>query len=204
MHRHKRRYSEEELVVIRSDTGVRPYAQIARQLGRTEKAVRRKGNRLGLYPELIAIRSDGLSRTDVCEYLGVGRKNVQYWQDQGFLKARRITVSGRLPYTFDYDEIKRFMYQRGGLLTMRPVEGWREIYEDARAQLLARYIARPTLCCLLHMSLGGIRRWGRDRGFPAPAPFGGSQNQRYYERAAVRAWLLQHPDYYTAAAREVL
>jgi hypothetical protein len=50
-----------------------------------------------------------------------------------------------------------------------------------------------------------VTYWRNERDFPAPAiransRFGGN----WYERAAVRAWLVAHPEYQTSIGRETI
>lgn len=207
----RKRYTEEELIVIRSEIGYRAPRLIARQLGRTADAVASKAHKMGLSPEVIARRAQGMSRMDVCTCLGIDTKTMyrlvreRHLHPHKYETARRKGTE-RYVYSFDPYDVEEFLRARGALLTMHPTDDvWTAIYQEARADLERRYIGFPELQCVLFLSRNFLndRKYGWSKqGFPAPA-FRFQAN--YYECTAVLAWLSSHkPHYLTKAARERL
>lgn len=201
-----RPFTPDELILIRSEIGYTPTHIIARRIGRTMHAIVDRAGCDGLYPENIAKRADGLSTQDVYQYLGVDRKSIYVWVASGQLHGtKRLSAvregSKRAVWTFSYDEVERFLRDGGALYKMRPVRGWRGIYEEARQALMARLIVRSDLIRLLHVTGGAIYHWQEREGFPQTARTG-TQGAAYYDRSAVRTWLDAHPHYWTKAARE--
>jgi hypothetical protein len=90
---------------------------------------------------------------------------------------------------------------------VRPADPtWRELRDEARAALLARYVQRRELARLLgYVDANRLLWWQRRRGFPAPAlDVGERSGGLYYDVRAAAAWLDAHPDRWTRAARERL
>lgn len=201
-------YTDQELMYIRYAIGAEHPRQIAGKLKRTIRGITDQAEKMGLSVENLAKRADGMSRSDVVDALGVTSR-VLYCliRDEKIACSRRETGkrnnTRRYVYTFDPYEVEAFLRDGGALLLMRPNDPiWREIYEEARADLLRRYISGPDLWRVLSMSSNSVPDNWRAVGFPVPAI---SWQAHYYDRAAVAAWLAAYrPHYLTRSVKRAL
>lgn len=196
---YRRRYTEEEKQFIWVSVGALAPRKIANSLGRTVMGVMAQATRMGLSGELTAKSMGGMSSTDVITMLGVPQKTLMRLVHGGLLAATkhqtgRRNHTKRYVYTFDPYEVERFIRERGGLMVMHPVDPWQEIYEEARASLLRRYISQRDLVDVLGVGKNVFREshW-RKLAFPQPAI---RVRDNYYDRAAVLAWVKEHRPYF--------
>ena len=172
---------------------------IATKHGRSVTAIQHRMYRRGIKPMLQMRRADGMSVLDVVRELGVPRRTVSHWITVGWLKARALRVVRQRVYTIAPDAVVALI-QTYPNLNYLPNDDWAPIVEAARAAWAAHYISRADLADMLAM---GMKRVSDLRIAPACGRGRGGQ-RNYYERAAVRAWLDAHPQYWTRAAREKL
>jgi len=202
--RKSRHWTEHEHNYVLYQLGYKTLPQIAKALNRTPAAVRYYVEQHRLRPRDCAKRRDGMCAADVSAALGVSKWIVHTWMQRGWLKASKAKTTRQWYYTLSHDDVRAFLFERGGLLRLEPSCDWRDIYEAARAALLGRYVNRGEIMRVLFRSSTMLNYWRDYKGFPAPAH---AMNARYggfyYDRAAVREWLERHPEYRTKRAREI-
>lgn len=184
--------------------GLESVPELSMRLGRSVRSVLVRYRRAhGGVVSRACTRAGGMSVTECARALGIHRQRVQSWIGRGWLKSRKRIVIERMVFTITDDDLEAFIRAKGGLLSgLRPTAEWFDIVEEAQRDLHARYVSRVELSALFclsgHMFTPGLPL-DRD-GFPLPALFLQS-GQRWYERAAVKAWLeTAHPRYRTARA----
>ncbi len=208
LERHYRHWTPQEDAELIAGAGARRLTTTAAHLGRTVDAARRRAvHILHLDHAQEARRVAGMSLADVCRALGVGPEYVRRWQRKGWLATHTGYGIAAGHTSIDPYDLSAFLAERGALLPyLRPTDlAWREEIADARAALLLRYIESPALRTILHWSRGTrtyVKRW---HGFGNVTTLSlGTKYPLWYERASVRAWLDQHPQYWTQEAKERL
>jgi len=178
--------------------GLEPPVSIARRLGRTERAVidRYKAKHGGSFRKATA-RATGLSLADCAQLLGTNAERVRKWTKYKWLESQRRPVIGDRLITIKEEDLEAFIRERGGLLErLHPSDPyWVALFQEARAVLHERYVNTAELADVFAVSQG---RFGKIAGFPVAA-FSLQGRERWYERAAIRAWLATAPAHYRTA-----
>ena len=177
----------------------------ARRLRRKPQALQSLLSEHQISAEARLRHASGMSTADVVRELGIGRNTVSKYIRTGLLNATRRLVVRRTVYTVAQEDVRAFIATHGGYIPLKPDADWAPLVEDARRVFAQRYISRVDLAALLCVCREALIRREDEQGFPAPAlrlghPYGGD----HYERAAVWAWLAEHPEHLTRAAREEL
>lgn len=86
---HKRRWTAEDLDLLREQLGKQSKSAIARKLRRSYWSVKAQVSKLGLSARL----TEGYSERDLIEVLGVGSRTIQQWIARGWLVPRNGRVS---------------------------------------------------------------------------------------------------------------
>lgn len=160
-------------------------------------------NKAGVSLKYELTRSEGMGIADVARALGVTDKAVYDWVRRKRLKARRVPGFRRVYYySINADAVTDML--RGGVAlepSIKPTAlAWREIVDEIRADLRARWVTTDELTEALQLhNLAYIRQ---RHGFPAPT-YGRRGHMHHYDRAAVRAWLDAHPQYRTRATDDL-
>lgn len=202
---HATDWTPEQDDVLLTYAGQRKLATIAKKLGRTPHAVKRRLWLHGQYLRPTATRRAGMSIKDVAEALGVTKNHVWKWINIGWLKSIPAYGVQRRYVSIDPDAVLGFLRERGALLpNMTPDRDWADEVADAKATLLARFIAGADLAPILCLHKSSLYYIKTRKGFPGPALRLGGCLPDYYDRATVRAWLEIHPSYWTADAKEAL
>lgn len=172
-----------------------PIEALAQKLGRSVGSLRsRLYKRHGRSVKALLVRTHGMGTADVAAALDVPQKRVELWIRDGALPARRVRAVGEYYYSIDPEELTDWLYRGGFLFAIRPNRDWADIAAAARIHFERHYISRKEVAARLYASKPSIIEWERRRGFPLPSFYRlGAAGQTYYLRAAVRAWLEQHP-----------
>lgn len=185
------------------ELGFIPLPKLARQLGRTPRAIQERCKEKGIAALRATSQAHGLSTQQCAAALGVHRQRIQRWVGLGWLKAGRYTVIEREIIVVRREDLHAFLHAVGGLLEgLNPSPGWAETVERARIKLHARYIRRGGIAAIfcLPANTFGAAEWIAQSGFPAAA-FHLQYNQTWYEKESIRAWLrTAHPRYRTRRA----
>lgn len=202
--RHKQHWTEQEIGQAFYLLGRKPVSEIAQQLGRSERSLRRI---LGNTQQQV-MRTEGMSMRDVSEELGVHVDTVRDWIGRGLLRARRLRVETRKVYSISFDAMTDLLRDCGYALTstIRPVSPiWQDIVQEIRADLEQQHIAGAQVESVLLISRKSFATYRRLYAFPEPSfRFGAHSGGDWYLRQDIVAWLHDHPRYWTAAAREEL
>lgn len=213
------RYTDAERKLIEAQLGKRPLAEIAAQIGRTEAGVEwylknvRRGSAdqpsrrvpASVRCARLAARAAGPTIPVLAEQLGLRPNVVRRWVEQGMLTAVTRYERRRPVAVIPRQAVRQFILS-GALVDLpaRPRGVWRVPAIVAERRWRERYISGPELADVLSYArqvLGWLRR---TYGLPEPAVLARGVRPNYYERAAVRSWLLQHPQFITAPARLAL
>lgn len=190
----------------------RSIKKLARQIGRSPQSIRRRlqsahGWRGAESPKQRQLADlGGLSRDQAAELLGVDRNRVVCWIRWGWLTEHTTRGLGRAFHRIDPLDLIGFLERGGALLSyLAPADPfWREMVRDVRAELAARYIGTQALADALGLSKRTLPSLEMDLGMPKIALRMHGSLPSYYERAAIRAWLTDHPQYVTRRIREEL
>lgn len=141
-----------------------------------------------------------MSAMDISRALGVDQGSVANWIALGWLDAHTLPIHG---YAITEAALRLFLAQRGALIRgLRPNRRWHVIVKAARADLEARYIDTAGIAAVFCVGRDMIRHRQRRYGFPrATLQLGGRNGGDWYDRTAVRAWLIANPRYLTTAAK---
>lgn len=104
-----RRWTDEEVEILREELSKHPLSEVAKKLKRTPDSIRSilKRNQLSLRD----IRCDLFSLESISQALHVGRKEVLFWIDQGWLVATVRTHGHRHSYTITPESLT-LLYKR--------------------------------------------------------------------------------------------
>jgi predicted DNA-binding transcriptional regulator AlpA len=200
----KRPWTPKDRAAVIYDLGYMPISRIARKLHRSPIAVLREAQRRQLSVQRSAARTYGMNTADVVAALGVTRWTVFRWVRRGWLRAQVVTLFRRKMLSIDADDLYAFLCERGALFVLRPSPAWCDLVTQARATIHARYISVDALARAIAISPSLLFIWRDTEEFPAPA-LTGAHGRRYYDRAAVAAWIqARRPHYWTRAAKEAL
>jgi hypothetical protein len=203
---YNRPYTPQEDAYIKNAIGKKNAKTVARKLKRGVQGVRQRMYLLAppTTRRKIVQREIGLSRQQLATELGVDVQRVHGWIARGLLKERRMTGIIASWHGIDVDAVDAFLYAGGALLDyLRPTGGWIDVVADARAQLQARYVSRSAIVDALRIRTCSLRHLRLNHGFPEPSLPSRGTIPSYYDRAAVRAWLAEHPVYQTKRSREI-
>jgi hypothetical protein len=89
-----RRWTDDEIDFVREELVKRPLEQVARKLGRSPKSVRSMLQRNSL--RVREIRCDIFSVESLAKALKVGKSEIRFWIEQGWLEAT-INLQGKRP-----------------------------------------------------------------------------------------------------------
>lgn len=202
--RDKRYWTKAERDYARMSVGIVSIPRIAKHLGRTTSAVLTFFKEEGINIHSAAARMEGMSTGDVCAALGVSRSTLLNWIRAGYIHPIKHCAAEAWYYSYSWEEVLRFLNERGGLHPLDPDEDWKPLYNAARTRLLQRYIGIAEMCKILCIAENSVSNWRQRYGFPNPVFNLNAHGGTYYERTAVRAWLDRHEDRWTSAARERL
>jgi len=99
-----RRWTEEEIEVVREELVKRSVEEIARKLNRTAKSVRSMLQRNGLYVR--EIRCDLFSIESLARALRIRKAEIHFWIKQGWLQAAVKTEGKRHSYSITPEALK--------------------------------------------------------------------------------------------------
>ena len=112
---HKTLWSLDELNYLEDSWGVRTVAVIARNLNRSETAVKERAYRLGLGRRV----GNGYCIDDIYQILGVGRSTVLSWIYKGLLKAKKNKTTKHGAYIVTENDLKDFLFMQQELWDTR-------------------------------------------------------------------------------------
>ncbi len=213
------RYTDAERDYIEAQIGTRPLAEIAADLGRTEAGVEwhlknlRRGHTdrpvrqapPSVRCASLAARRAGLTIPALAAQLGLDHKVIRRMVRDDLLatvtryeRRRQVAIVPRAA-------VRQFILG-GGLIDLpaRPCGAWRVPAIVAERRWRARYISGPELADVLGYARQALGWFRRAYALPEPAVRTRGVRPNYYERAAVRAWLIDHPQFITTRARLAL
>lgn len=178
-------------------SSVMPLSGIARELNRSENAVRRRlTGRHGIHTVHELGRRRDFPIADAVSVLGVRHcTNVRRWIRNGWLRAFRTPLGPHNSvYTIASEDLVAFLQTHGATLPLDPPPGpWRDLVLDARDAFQARYVSRQSCAAALGSAYQFFIYAEDARGFPAPLRFRGPFV--YYPRDEAIAWFEARPDY---------
>ena len=203
--RHYRHYTPEELATIDAMLGHASFEQIGRVVGRDADAIARHLIYARGQSVSAKLAAEGLTPEQLMAELGVSKITTQAWLRRGLLAHAKRVVRKRTITIVSRAAIEAFIVV-GGLIdsSARPREPWRTLAEHAAARWAVEYISGPAACDAIGYGAGSLYWLQRRHGFPAPAVPRLSSRPNYYSRAAVRHWLLTHPQFACPRARAAL
>lgn len=203
--RHYRRYTPEELATIEAMLGHASLDAIGQAVGRDPGAIARHLIYVRGRSVSAALDQEGLTPERLMSELGVSKVTVQAWLRRGLL-AHDKRVQRKRTVTIVSRAAVRAFIQSGGLIgsPARPREPWRTLAEQTAARWPAEYISAPEVARAIGYGESSLYWLRRVHGFPGPAVPRISCRPNYYSRAAVRAWLITHPQFNSPHARAQL
>lgn len=200
-------WSEEDDNILRWYIGMEPITAIARRLQRGVSAVERRAGILNLNFRREAERQAGYNLVQAAAILGVVPQSVGNWVRKGWLRAEYPWSAYIQRPSISEDAIIEFLRERGALMTaIRPTDRViAAIVDEARADLMRRYISRKHLADILCYSVRTMSSLIAIYQMPPPAiDCGNKYGGHWYDRAKISAWLDTCPERWTPAARREL
>lgn len=187
--------------------GKKPLARVAASYGTTTGAIDQYLKDYCQTSVLREVNRLGMTDADVATALGVVRRTVQRWMQSGRLHTISAWMYTRKIRLVRVPDLIDFLKTTGAMIDRRdamPSAGWYGIVQQIESDWHTRYVTAYALSGMLHITPAQFTAQQLQRnGFPRPHKLGGGRPD-YFDRAAVRAWLNEHPHYWTTQAREGL
>lgn len=204
--RHYRRYTAEDLATIDAMLGRASFEAIGHAVGRSAGAIEQYINKERRECVSARLDAEGLSIPQLAVQLGADKNAIWRW-----IRSRQLAHEWRIKrkhrvVVVTQAAVRAFILT-GGLVDSgaAPREPWRTLAAQVEARWRLEYINSFELADALGYDWGMISTWLRtDHGLPLPAVPRVSNRPHYYSRAAVRAWLITHPQFAGPRARAAL
>ena len=200
-------WTPDDIAYAGAALGVVPLRAIATHLGRSPRAIEQYLCKERRVSALRHASTRGMTTPDVARALGVHRPSVARWIASGRLMATETWLHSRQIYLVAPADLRRFILS-GALVgrTFNASAEWRGVINRAEINWRLRFVSAAQLEALLHITAAHFSASGhmRAQGFPTPTTQPTSTTALYFERSVVRAWMNEHPQYWTTEARRQL
>ena len=181
-------WTPDDIAYAESALGMVPMRAIATHLGRSPRAIEQYLCKERRVSALRHASTRGMTTPDVARALGVHRPSVARWIASGRLMATETWLHSRQIYLVAPADLRRFILS-GALVGL--------------AGATKALVSQNASLTDVHWSMSGEVVL-MTQGFPTPTTQPTSTTALYFERSVVRAWMNEHPQYWTTEARRQL